>query len=88
MYDVYLNGRNDLLIVPRGYAIPSDVSGNWRKKKRLVRSVSEEIRKDVQAQGFHRRSLVGHRSKIAANGATISQLCSEIVTVPDPSARD
>jgi hypothetical protein len=24
MYDVYLNGRNDLLIVPRGYSIPSD----------------------------------------------------------------
>jgi hypothetical protein len=72
MYDVYLNGRNDLLILPRGYAIPSDLSGNWRKKKRPVRSVSEIIRKDVQSHGFHRRSLVSYRSKIAANRATIS----------------
>jgi hypothetical protein len=38
MYDVYLNGRNDLLVVPQGYFVPSDLGGNWRKKKRAVRS--------------------------------------------------
>jgi hypothetical protein len=63
MYDVYLNGRNDLLVVPRGYSIPSDFSGGWRKKKRTVRSVSERIRKDVLRRGYHRRSLVDRRSK-------------------------
>lgn len=63
MYDVYLNGRNDLLIVPRGCSIPSDLSGSWRKKKRTVRSVSERIREDVKRSGYHRRSLVGNRSK-------------------------
>jgi hypothetical protein len=57
MYDVYLNGRNDLLVVLRGYSIPSDLSGNWRKR-RAVRSVSEMIRQDVQRLGYHRRSLV------------------------------
>jgi hypothetical protein len=72
MYDVYLNGRNDLLVLPQGYAIPSDLNGNWRKKRRPVRAVSEVIRQDVQTQGFHRRSLVGHQSKITANGGAIS----------------
>jgi hypothetical protein len=57
MYDVYLNGRNDLLVVPRGYSIPSDVNGNWRKR-RAVRWVSEMIRHDVQRLGYHLRSLV------------------------------
>ena len=60
MYDVYLNGRNDLLVVLRGYAIPSDVNGNWRKR-RAVRSVSEMIRQDVQRLGYHRRSLVDRK---------------------------
>lgn len=62
MYDVYLNGRNDLLVVPRGSPIPSDLGGNWRKKKRAVRSVSEQIREDVQRLGYHLRSLVESRS--------------------------
>ena len=60
MYDVYLNGRNDLLVVLRGYSIPSDLNGNWRKKKR-VRSVSELIRQDVECLGYHRRSLVDRK---------------------------
>jgi hypothetical protein len=61
MYDVYLNGRNDLLVVPRGHSVPSDLSGNW-KKKRAVSSVSDMIRQDVQHRGYHRRSLVDRRS--------------------------
>jgi hypothetical protein len=68
MYDVYLNGRNDLLVVPRGYSVPSDLSGNWRRKKRAARSVSEMIRQDVQRRGYHRRSLVDGRSKTTVEG--------------------
>jgi hypothetical protein len=60
MYDVYLNGRNDLLVVLRGYSIPSDVNGSWRKR-RAVRWVSEMIRQDVQRLGYHRRSLVDRK---------------------------
>ena len=60
MYDVYLNGRNDILVVLRGYSIPSDLSGNWRKR-RAVRWVSEMIRQDVQRLGYHRRSLVDRK---------------------------
>lgn len=57
MYDVYLNGRNDLLVVPRGYSVPSGLDGTWKRKKR-VKSVSDRILQDVQRHGYHRRSLV------------------------------
>ena len=65
MYDVYLNGKNDLLVVRRGQSVPSDLRGNW-KKKRAVESVSEMIRQDVQNRGYHRRSLVDRSSKTVA----------------------
>lgn len=63
MYDVYLNGRNDLLVVLRGAAIPPEVNGSWRKQKRSVRSVSERIRDDVRLYGYHHRSLIARRPK-------------------------
>ena len=63
MYDVYLNGRKDLLVVPRGQSIPSEMAGSWRKKKRAVSSVSETIRRDVQRRGYYRRRLVDHGSR-------------------------
>jgi hypothetical protein len=52
MFDVYLNGRRDLLVVSRGVSIPTaDASGGWRKRKRRVASVSEEIGQAIQVQG-------------------------------------
>jgi hypothetical protein len=58
MFDVYLNGRRDLLVVRRGFPIPvDDASGKWRKRKRKVASVSEEIRRAVQSQGYYTRKL-------------------------------
>ena len=58
MFDVYLNGRRDLLVVRRGFPIPpNDASGRWRKRKRRVASVSEEIRRVVQRQGYYMRKL-------------------------------
>ncbi|MFQ3453770.1 hypothetical protein [Bradyrhizobium sp. UFLA01-814] len=59
MYDVYLSGKNDLLVIRRGLPIPSNLGGNWRKKKRTVQSVSEKIREDVEKRGYHRRRLGG-----------------------------
>ncbi|QOZ24175.1 hypothetical protein [Bradyrhizobium sp. CCBAU 51753] len=61
MYDVYLNERNDLLVIPRGNSIPIDLNRKWRKK-RIVRSVSEQIREDVRIYGYHRRKLPLSRS--------------------------
>lgn len=63
MYDIYVNHRNDLLVVPRGNSIPSDLTGKWRKKKPAVRLVSEKIRQDVKRHGYYCRSLVGRGSK-------------------------
>jgi hypothetical protein len=58
MFDVYLNGRRDLLVVRRGFPIPvGDASGRWRKRKRRVASVSEEIRRAVQRQGYYMRKV-------------------------------
>ena len=58
MFDIYLNGRRDLLVVPRGFPIPpGDASGRWRKRKRKVVSVSEEIRRTVLIQGYYMRKL-------------------------------
>ncbi len=55
MFDVYLNDRRDLLVVRKGLPIPpTDVSGRWRKKKRAA-SVSEEIGRAVQKQGYYMR---------------------------------
>lgn len=57
MFDVYLNDKRDLLVVRKGFPIPrDDASSRWRKKKRVV-SVSEEISRAVQRQGFYVRKL-------------------------------
>jgi hypothetical protein len=47
MFDIYLSGA-DLLVVPRGHSIPSEINGSWRKKKRVARAVSDRIRDDIQ----------------------------------------
>ncbi|GIQ74110.1 hypothetical protein BraRD5C2_25480 [Bradyrhizobium sp. RD5-C2] len=57
MYDVYLSKSNELLVVARGGSIPLAISGRWRKRKRLVRSVSRSIRDDVRRYGYHHRNL-------------------------------
>jgi hypothetical protein len=58
MFDVYLNDKRDLLIVRKGLPIPlSCTRGRWRKKKRMVVRVSEEINQTVQRQGYYVRKL-------------------------------
>jgi hypothetical protein len=52
MFDVYLSDRRDLLVVRKGFPIPlGDAPGRWRKSKKRVVSVSNEIRLAVQRQG-------------------------------------
>jgi hypothetical protein len=58
MFDVYLNDRRDLLVVRKGFPIPVvDASGRWRKRKQRVASVSQEIRRAIQSQGYYMRKL-------------------------------
>jgi hypothetical protein len=56
MFDVYLSNRRDLLVVRKGSLIPlGDRSAKWRKSKKRVVSVSEEIRQAVAKQGYYMR---------------------------------
>ena len=56
MFDVYLSDRRDLLVVRKGFPIPlSDASGRWRKSKKRVVSVSDEIRSAVQKPSTPRK---------------------------------
>ena len=59
MFDIYLSDRRDLLVVRKGFSIPlSDApAGRWRKSKKRVMAVSEEIRLAVQSQGYYLRRL-------------------------------
>lgn len=57
MYDVYLNSKNDLLVLEQGSPRPLVMRGNWRKKKRAVRTVSNEIRVAIGAEGYYLRKL-------------------------------
>jgi len=58
MFDVYVNERRYLLVVRKGCPIPvGEVSGKWRKLKKKVTSVSEEIRLAVQTRGYYIRKL-------------------------------
>ena len=57
MFDVYLNRRGDLLVLPNGLPIPNKETGRWRKKKTRVAAVSDEIRLAIQRWGYYRRKL-------------------------------
>lgn len=57
MFEVYLNERRDLLVVSKGLPIPTHTSGRWRKSKKKVFKVSEEIKSAIQRQGYYVRKL-------------------------------
>jgi hypothetical protein len=57
MFDVYLNERRDLLVVSKGLPVPVGTLGRWRKSKKKVRKVSDEIKSAVQRQGYYVRKL-------------------------------
>jgi len=60
MFEVYINERRHLLVLEKGTPIPLiDASGKWRKKKKRVLKVSDEIRSAVQRQGYYLRKLSG-----------------------------
>jgi hypothetical protein len=63
--DVYLNTRRDLLVVKKGSPIPLAAAlGSWRKSKKRVVKVSEEIGSALQMQGYYMRKLRdSHRSR-------------------------
>ncbi|MGY8664513.1 hypothetical protein Q3C01_19475 [Bradyrhizobium sp. UFLA05-109] len=58
MFDVYRNDKCDLLVLSKGSAIPALSSRHkWRKSRKRISKVSDEIRSAVQRQGYYVRSL-------------------------------
>jgi hypothetical protein len=55
MFDVYVRGNSQLLVVRRGAPLPAGLVGGWRKK-RAARAVSDEISGAVMREGFYKRS--------------------------------
>jgi hypothetical protein len=78
--DVYLNSRRDLLVVKKGCPIPPIAAlGSWRKSKKRVVKVSEEIRSAIQAHGdYGRRGRDVHHTSggtsIAAASTNVQSL--------------
>jgi len=58
MFDVYRNDKRDLLVLGTGSAVPVLYSAHkWRKSRKRVHKVSDEIRSAVEAKGYYVRSL-------------------------------
>ena len=58
MFDVYFNYKRDLLVLGKGSAMPVLGSpSKWRKSRKRVFNVSDEIKSAVQRQGYYFRRL-------------------------------
>jgi hypothetical protein len=55
MFDVYVRGKSQLLVIRRGAPLPAGMAGGWRKK-RAARTVSDAISGAVMREGFYTRS--------------------------------
>ena len=51
MFDVYVRGKSQLLVIRRGAPLPAGIVGGWRKK-RAARTVSDEISRRRYAGGL------------------------------------
>jgi hypothetical protein len=76
--DVYLNTRRDLLVVKTGCSIPvGALPGNWRKSKKRVLKVSEEIRSAIQTQGYYLRKVKDfHANARAKQRFSANEICT------------
>ncbi|TYL69945.1 hypothetical protein [Bradyrhizobium cytisi] len=58
MFDVYRNDKRFLLVLSSGSPVPALYSAHrWRRSRKRVLKVSDEIKSAVQAQGYYVRSL-------------------------------
>ncbi|MTV14003.1 MULTISPECIES: hypothetical protein [Bradyrhizobium] len=68
MVEVYLNVRRDLLVVRKGFPVPAiSAQGKWRKSKKRVVRISEEIRQAVQSEGYYVRKLRDFKKNCTAD---------------------
>jgi hypothetical protein len=59
MFDVYVRGKGQLLVIRHGEPLPLGFERGW-KKKRAARAVSDDIRGTVMREGFYKRSPTLH----------------------------
>ncbi|TYO64599.1 hypothetical protein FXV83_20950 [Bradyrhizobium hipponense] len=65
MFDVYRNDKRDLLVLSTGSAVPVLYSAHkWRKSRKRVLKVSDEIKSAVQTQGYYVRSLRATKTRM------------------------
>nr|WP_092234272.1 hypothetical protein [Bradyrhizobium sp. Gha] len=58
MFDVYRNEKRDFLVLSTGSAIPAVCSQDkWRKRRKRVLKVSDEIKATIQREGYYVRRL-------------------------------
>ena len=58
MFEVYHSDKRDLLVLSTGSPMPTFCyKKKWRKTRRRVRKVSDEIKSAVQTQGYYIRPL-------------------------------
>ena len=69
MFDVYVRGKNQLLVIRRGAPLPAGIAGSWRKK-RAARAVSDEISGAVLRKGFYTR--------LKTPGSILPQTCEQV----------
>jgi hypothetical protein len=81
MFDVYLSGKRDLLVVRKGLPIPTGTSVRWRKSKKVLK-VRDEIKTAVQRQGYYVRKL---RELPIKTPSRASGPNSKASAVPSPS---
>ncbi|MCK1781193.1 transketolase N-terminal domain/subunit [Bradyrhizobium sp. LM6.10] len=65
MYDVYRNDKRDFLVLSTGCAVPALYSAHkWRKSRKRVLKVSDEIKSAVHARGYYLRSLRASKERM------------------------
>jgi hypothetical protein len=58
VFDVYFNEKGDLLVLSKGSSMPvAGSTSKWRKSRKRMFKVSDEIRSAVQKQGYYMRTL-------------------------------
>jgi hypothetical protein len=55
MFDVYVRGKSQLLVIRQGAPLPVGFQRGW-KRKRAARAVSDDISASVLLTGFYERS--------------------------------
>ncbi|MDN5001264.1 hypothetical protein QY048_10265 [Bradyrhizobium sp. WYCCWR 12677] len=65
MFDVYRNRASGLLVLELGSPIPAAYCGRrWRKSRRRILKVSDEIKSAVRRQGYYVRSLRSTKDRV------------------------